>query len=65
MAAGRLASIFREHTDAPVAVCDVIDDAMDMAVAHRAGRDDTYIYCVGSLYLVGGVKRWRNKHDQF
>ena len=63
--AGRLASIFREHTDAPVAVCDVIDDAMDMAVAHRAGRDGTYIYCVGSLYLVGGVKRWRNKHDQF
>ena len=26
---------------------------------------ETDIYCVGSLYLVGGVKRWRKKHDQF
>ena len=62
-------------------VSDEIDEAMDMAVALRTdietdiqtdlkrdcGQyiDDVDIYCVGSLYLVGGVKRWRKKHDQF
>lgn len=43
----------------------VINDAMDMAVELRGDRENTNIYCVGSLYLVGGVKRWRNRHDQF
>lgn len=67
---GRLAQIFSENTDAPVAVSEVIDEAMDMAVALRTDmqtddEQDVDIYCVGSLYLVGGVKRWRNKHDQF
>ena len=63
--ASALAKLFRENTDADVTVSDVIDDAMDIAVSLRQERDDTNIYCVGSLYLVGGVKRWRNKHDQF
>ncbi len=73
--AAKLAQIFSENTDAPVMVSDVIDEAMDMAVALRtementncldAGHPDIDIYCVGSLYLVGGVKRWRNRHDQF
>ncbi len=73
--AARLAQIFSENTDVPVLVSDVIDEAMDMAVAlmtemeHADGLDgvqpDIDIYCVGSLYLVGGVKRWRNGHDQF
>ena len=72
--AARLAQIFSENTDVPVLVSDVIDEAMDMAVAlmtemeHADGLDgvqpDIDIYCVGSLYLVGGVKRWRNGHDQ-
>ncbi len=61
----KLADLFRKWVDVPVHVSDVIDDAMDMAVEHRSQRDDTDIYCVGSLYLVGGVKRWRNEHDQF
>ena len=73
--AARLAQIFSENTDVPVLVSDVIDEAMDMAVAlmtemeHADGLDgvqpDIDVYCVGSLYLVGGVKRWRNGHDQF
>lgn len=73
--AAKLAQIFSENTDSPVMVSDVIDEAMDMAVALRAementncldaGHPDIDIYCVGSLYLVGGVKRWRNRHDQF
>ena len=74
---GKLAQIFADNTDVPVLVSDEIDEAMDMAVALRTdigtdlGRyggqdiDDVDIYCVGSLYLVGGVKRWRKKHDQF
>ena len=60
----RLAEIFSEVAAAPVTVCDVIGDAMDMAVKLRADRADVNIYCVGSLYLVGGVKRWRKDHDQ-
>lgn len=73
--AAKLAQIFSENTDSQVMVSDVIDEAMDMAVALRAementncldaGHPDIDIYCVGSLYLVGGVKRWRNRHDQF
>ena len=74
---GKLAQIFADNTDVPVLVSDEIDEAMDMAVALRTdigtdlgryggqGIDDVDIYCVGSLYLVGGVKRWRKKHDQF
>ena len=61
----KLAEIFSACTDTPVMVSDEIDDAMDMAVELRGGRENTNIYCVGSLYLVGGVKRWRNRHDQF
>ena len=61
----KLAEIFSACTDTPVMVSDEIDDAMDMAVELRGDRENTNIYCVGSLYLVGGVKRWRNRHDQF
>lgn len=64
----RLAALFEQSTDTPVCVCESVCDAMDKAYelrqrlsAEGSGRgleEDTDIYCVGSLYLVGGVKRW-------
>ena len=41
------------------------DIGTDLERCGGQGIDDVDIYCVGSLYLVGGVKRWRKKHDQF
>lgn len=60
-----LAELFRSHTDAPVYTRDSIEDAMDMAYDRLMNKKVTDIFCVGSLYLVGGVKKWRKEHDQF
>lgn len=58
----RLAGLFEQNTDTPVCVCESVCEAMDVASELRrrlSGEDgDMNIYCVGSLYLVGGVKRW-------
>jgi dihydrofolate synthase/folylpolyglutamate synthase len=59
-----LAEQFRKVSNLPVFACDDLEKAMDLAMEHKAGRDDVEVYCVGSLYLVGGIKRWRNSYDK-
>lgn len=52
--AEELAEVFRKYTDVPVTpVCD-IKDAFDLALEKKG---DGLLFCVGSLYLVGEVKR--------
>ncbi len=52
--AGELAEVFRKYTDVPVtSVCD-IKDAFELALKKKG---DGLLFCVGSLYLVGEVKR--------
>lgn len=54
----QIAGIFRSYTDTEVKACRNIEDAMAFAVRYRSMQDNANIYCVGSLYLVAGVKRW-------
>lgn len=63
-----IADTFRSYTDTKVHVCPDVQDAMNCAVAlrnryqkdaeMRHSDDSMGIYCVGSLYLVGAVKKW-------
>ena len=50
-----LAQIFRRYTDKPVIEKPVPGDAWDYVTANQDGRT---VYCLGSLYLVGMLKRW-------
>jgi dihydrofolate synthase/folylpolyglutamate synthase len=49
-----LANIFREHTDRPIVVIESPKEALDYALAHKGSGK---IYFVGSLYLIGQVRR--------
>lgn len=63
-----IAEIFRAYTDTNVTASKDIGDAMNLALRYRREMTDTNIYCVGSLYLVAGVKKWlagwRNDNDK-
>lgn len=52
--AKELAQLFRKHTDRPVYVREKIAEALETAYQIR---EEGEIYCVGSLYLAGMVKR--------
>lgn len=52
--ARELGRIFRERTDSPVLVEPDPARALAAAVSNRCGRR---IYCLGSLYLIGELKR--------
>lgn len=50
-----LAQIFRRFTDRPVIEKALPGDAWDYVTANQNGRT---VYCLGSLYLVGMLKKW-------
>lgn len=52
--AEELERIFRKYTDRPVAAADTVQKALEYALRHRGGRR---IYCLGSLYLAGEIKK--------
>lgn len=52
--AERLGEIFRKYTDKPVRVRKSADEALACALAERGKRS---IYCLGSLYLTGTIKK--------
>ncbi len=56
-----LGEIFEKYTKAPVFVCENIKDAIVRAYEQRA--KEGYIYCLGSLYLVAGVKKLMIEND--
>ena len=55
VAATRLAEIFGKYTDRQVVCCKELEEAMEEAVRLREENGD--IYCLGSLYLAGMVKK--------
>lgn len=52
--AGELAEIFRKNTDREVEICPKPEEAL-RAVVKRRG--DSRIFCVGSLYLIGEIRK--------
>lgn len=60
--AEELAAVFREFTSVPVTAISSIEEAFDTAMEKKG---DGLLFCVGSLYLVGEVKKVieEKKHD--
>ena len=56
--AEELAQIFRKYTDKPVVWKKDTKEALNAAEALRDGEGD--IYCLGSLYLAGMIKKCLN-----
>lgn len=52
--ASELGHIFRKYTDRKVLVCAALEDAVRRAFEERGGGR---VYCLGSLYLAGMVKK--------
>ena len=52
--AEELAAVFRKYTEVPVTAIGNIDQAFDTALKKKG---DGLLFCVGSLYLVGEVKK--------
>lgn len=52
--AGELKEVFTRYTDRPVLVCPEPAAALGTAVSRREGRS---LYCIGSLYLIGELRR--------
>ncbi len=60
--AEELEAVFRRCTDRPVYCEKTLDQALAKAMEIRTG--ESMVYCLGSLYLVGMVKRWiEGGHD--
>ena len=53
--ASELAEVFRQYTDRTVICCPDLEEALDAAEHER--KDGSEIYCLGSLYLVGMIKK--------
>ncbi len=60
--AEELAAVFRKFTSVPVTAISSIEEAFDTAMEKKG---DGLLFCVGSLYLVGEVKKVieEKKHD--
>lgn len=57
-----IADRFGTYTGRRVDACDSISEAMERAFEYKKQIPDSAIYCVGSLYLVGEVKKWMKEH---
>ena len=53
-----IADRFRKYTGHAVEAYEDIAEAMNAAIRYKEQITDSAVYCVGSLYLVGEVKRW-------
>ncbi len=58
--AEELAALFRENTAAPVTAEPDVDKAFNCALAQKK---DSRLYCAGSLYLIGELKRILGKKE--
>jgi len=53
-----IAGLFEEMTGVAVERYERIPEAMNRAMLLKSESENRNIYCVGSLYLVGGIKKW-------
>ncbi len=60
--ARELAEIFKSYTKAAVRCCPDLSDALKAAEEERQGRGQ--IYCLGSLYLVGMIKKYLERLEE-
>lgn len=62
MNAGETAALFKEFGTAKVLACPDVEEAFSAALKEKG---DGILFCVGSLYLVGSIKRImrRTAHD--
>lgn len=60
--ASELAEVFRQYTDKPVICCPDLEKALEAAEGER--EDGGEIYCLGSLYLVGMIKKLLERGDK-
>lgn len=51
----RLAEVFRRYTDAPVYTEESMEEALSLALSQKG--ENGRLYCLGSLYLIGELKR--------
>ncbi len=60
-----IAATFLKYTDTDVEAYQNIPEAMNRAIEYKAAIYDSAVYCVGSLYLVGEIKKWKQEeyHD--
>ena len=54
VAAKDLASVFGRYTDREVLYCEDVEEAFRLA---RAKQGDGMLFCAGSLYLAGEIRR--------
>ncbi|MCC8163172.1 MAG: bifunctional folylpolyglutamate synthase/dihydrofolate synthase, partial [Lachnospiraceae bacterium] len=59
VSAHELGDLFRRYTDRPVLEYPPVEEAFERALG---GRGDGILFCVGSLYLVGSLKRLIRSH---
>ncbi|MCD8361823.1 MAG: bifunctional folylpolyglutamate synthase/dihydrofolate synthase [Lachnospiraceae bacterium] len=59
VSAHELGDLFRRYTDRPVLEYPPVEEAFEQALG---GRGDGILFCVGSLYLVGSLKRLIRSH---
>jgi folylpolyglutamate synthase/dihydropteroate synthase len=58
---GKLKMIFEKYTDKPVLIVENPHEALDYAIKHQG---NSKIYCLGSLYLIGEIrKKFAGKAD--
>ena len=55
-----IAELFKSRTETGVTEAADVADAMEMAMDIKE-KSGCNVYCVGSLYLVGEVKKWLDK----
>ncbi|MCD8197559.1 MAG: bifunctional folylpolyglutamate synthase/dihydrofolate synthase [Lachnospiraceae bacterium] len=59
VSAAELGKLFRKYSDRPVQEYPSVQEAFERALG---GRGDGILFCVGSLYLVGSLKRLIRSH---
>ncbi|MCD8248725.1 MAG: bifunctional folylpolyglutamate synthase/dihydrofolate synthase [Lachnospiraceae bacterium] len=59
VSAGELGMLFRKYTDRPVREYPAVQEAFEQALSDRK---EGILFCVGSLYLVGSLKRLIRSH---
>lgn len=55
-----IAKAFEKYTDTDVLAYEEIPEAMEKAMEYKNEISGSAVYCVGSLYLAGEIKKWKS-----